>query len=678
MFAIEWKHYICKCRLWVLVPLLCLCKFASMQLETVCIDTHITENREYQAFFKEYEGKLSLDKKTKIQETDDVLERYVSYADENPAKHYLINPTAWDSWIGNEKIDIILLLFVIFFSVYLVTNDYETGIYALIHPSGRFREKRLMGKQILLIIYSALIFTLSFLCEWVFYTVKYGLSGYSFPLQSLWTFENSPFNISVWQCCIYIHAVKYIAIFLMGEIAFLLGKYIKRLWISFLMGMGTVIIPYMIFNKEQIRYYIQPMGLVLGSGYFRGKSEPIIYDGVQISDPVEKIPVGCFFIILTLAILCYGIIFIVLFRDGGRKKCSWIIKSRFGFLFAGVSFLIISAFLSVLFLDSRNFEREFKGTYYQGKAYADGEKIYMSDREGRLIEHDCPSGKKEFIIRDVFAEKTCIDYYVDENYIYYYVKKDTGEVIIHRTDKSDFSTKIIYQKVNGTRKYMNSTKYLGLINVNNYENVSYNEWVEDNIRDFWVDGNYIFTIGHKRIVMTDYTTKEETVLIERGYSGGAVAYAAGILYYIDSDNKVVSFDVITQNAKYIDIPKCRSLAVSEERLCYITENGEIGVYSDTGAQNAEGMECSPTSSVVCHSKYVFCISAENTLICIDSTNLKRCEVKCYDESGKGVDVLMYNVRVYNDKKLSLYAEEGDSYDWILFDYDINCSVFQDS
>lgn len=668
MFTIEWKHYIWKSKLWILIPLFCIFKFTSMQFETVYIDTHLIGNDEYRIFFEEYEGMFSLDKKTQINETDDVLKHYISYANENPSKHYIVNTTGWDAWFGNEKIDMILFTFILFFSVYIATNDYETGVFSIKLTSYNRKEKICLSQQLLLVLYSILLIILSFLCEWIFYAVKYGLSGYSFPIQSLWTFENSTFNISILQCCICVHVVKGIGILLVAEISFLLGTYIKKLWLSFFVGMAIPIIPYMIFNKEQIRYYIQPLGLILGNGYFRGDSEPIMYDGVQIAEPVKKISFMYLLTVLGLTMLGYAIIFIVLFWN--RNKDIWIKKSQFGFLFAAAEIFLITVFSCMLISYNKNSEWKLKEIYYQGKAYSDEEIIYTLDEEARLVEYNYSLDKKDFIIRDVFAEKTCDGYYVDENYIYYYVKNDEGEVSFYRIDKKNFDSERIYKELIGNRKYVRSTRYLGLLNVHNYENVSQIEWHEDNIQNFWVDGDYIFTISYNSIGMIDYITKDKISLVKKGYSGGAAAYRAGILYYIDSEHNVVMLDVVTRRGEYVDIPKCRSLAINDEKLCFITEDGEIGIYCAGESKIIDGVESSPTSFIVCNNKYAFCASKENALICIDTVNSNSQEVKCYDASGESVNGPIYNVKIYNEKKLSLYVGEDSDYNWILCDYDI--------
>lgn len=671
MYMVEWKHYIWKSKLWILIPLFIICKFTSMYFETVYVDTHIVGNDDYQAFFQEYKGMLSLEKITQIGETDEVLGRYVSYANANPAKHYIVNEVGWDAWIGNEKLDLILLVFVLFFSVYLVTNDYETGVYAVKHTSSYRKEKLCLSQQVLFIVYSLLLMVLSFLCEWIFYGVRYGLSGYGFPVQSLWTFENSSFHFSIWQCCICIHIVKGIGILLVGVLSFLAGKYIKKLWLSFFVGIAIPMIPYMLFNREQVRYFIQPLGLILGNGYFRGGGETIMYDGVLIGGVPLKNTSRMFLLgVLGAVMLCFALLFIAIFWNSDTKKCVGIKKSKYGYLFTLAEVVLVTAFCCVLVSASQKPASKMNGTYYQGQAYADEEKLYMLDEELRLVEYDSIQDKSEFIIRDVFSEKTCDGYYVDSNYIYYYVKNNVGEVSVYRTDKTDFSSELIYQEVIGDREFLYSTKYLGLINVHNYDNSSDEEWMEENIHDFWVDGNYIFMISGNSITLTDYVTKDKISLVEEGYSGGEVAYHAGTLYYFDSENNVVAMNVITRRSDYLDIPKCRTLAVSGDRLYFITEDEKVGLYYDGECQMVEGVESTPTSSIVSNDKYAFCISKENKVICIDSTNMASHEVKCYDKSDNAVNGLIYNVSVYDGKKMSLLVGEDEEVDEVLCDYNI--------
>lgn len=673
MFMTEFKHYIWKDKLWILVVLFVICKFISMQFETVYVDTHITDQAKYRNFFEKYEGMLTLEKKEKIQKTDDVLKRYISYANEEPAKHYLVNETGWDAWIGNEKFDVILLAFIVFFSVYLIGSDYETGVYALKYISYSRKEKIYRSHQMLLVLYSVIMILLSFVCEWIFYELRYGLSGYQFPIQSLWTFKNAPFSMSIWKCCIYIHVIKGIGIIFVGEISYLLGKYIRKIWLSFFVGMAIPVIPYMIFNREQTRYYIQPLGLILGNGYFRGECKPIMYDGVEIAEPVKNISFFYLMAVLGIIMLFFAVMFIVLFWNH-RMNCVWIKKSRYGYIFSVMEVVLISSCCLGMIFSRQSGSQKFDGIYYEGMTYGEGNKLYMADEEKGFVEYDYLSKKKERIIRDVFEEKSCDGYYIDRNAIYYYMKNEYGELNIYKTNKTDFTSKVIYKEINGDRKYLYTTKYLGLINVHNYENASAQKWQNESIQDFWVDGNCIFLKNRNSIEMVDYVTKEKVVLVHKGYSGGDAAYRAGILYYIDSKKRVVKMDVASLRADYLDIPRCRTLAVQGNKLWFITAKEKAGVYSCGETKLISDVKSSPASLIVCYGRYAFFVSGNNTLQCIDSVHLERQTVLCCDDAGGEIDKDIYNVGVYNGEKLALYVQRGQEYKWLLCDYKIKKSI----
>lgn len=102
---------------------------------------------------------------------------------------------------------------------------------------------------------------------------------------------------------------------------------------------------------------------------------------------------------------------------------------------------------------------------------------------------------------------------------YYYVKDDYGEVSIYKTNKTDFTSEMIYKEINGDREYAYTTRYLGLINVHNYENASTEKWQEENIKDFWVDGKNIFLENGNSIEMVDLVTKDRICLVKKRISG---------------------------------------------------------------------------------------------------------------------------------------------------------------
>ena len=61
---------------------------------------------------------------------------------------------------------------------------------------------------------------------------------------------------------------------------------------------------------------------------------------------------------------------------------------------------------------------------------------------------------------------------------------------IYKTNKTDFTSEVIYSEINGDRRYGYFTKYLGLVNVHNYENVSEEEWLEEDTGYSWVLCDY--------------------------------------------------------------------------------------------------------------------------------------------------------------------------------------------
>ena len=164
--------------------------------------------------------------------------------------------------------------------------------------------------------------------------------------------------------------------------------------------------------------------------------------------------------------------------------------------------------------------------------------------------------------------------------------------------------------------------------------------------------------------------RTEFAWLKKGYQGGAVAYHAGTLYYIDSGKRVVRLDVVSQRADFVDIQKCRTLAVQGKRLWFIAEKEEAGVYYDGQTQIVSGVKSAPTSNIVCGSKDAFFISKKNKLQCIDSANLRCQKVKCYDDAGNIVNESAYNVMVYNEEKLSLFVSKDQDYEWSLCDYEI--------
>ena len=640
MLQIEWKHYMVRCGLWLLLPIFVICKLLSLSFETVYIDTHVTDAA-YEDFFEQYGGFFDLEKKNAISqmETDETMQRYISYADDNPAKHYIIEQTGWEAWIGNEKLEIILIAFVIFFIAFITTYDYETGVEAVKFGSYRRRKDIYFSWQIMSILFLVCLLFISFGCEWLYYTLKYGLHGYDYPIQSLWSYENSSLDLSIFQTCLMVHMIKGVGLLLVAEITCLFGRLCKNLWRTVLISGAISVVPYMLFNKEQIRYYILPLNLLLGNGYLRGESTEIMYDGVQISEPVGNIPV--YFLMLTLSVA--GLIIIAIqnvLLCGGRSIKKERIY-RYGAI-TGISVVAYITAICIVIAASKPEKESFTQSYYDGKTFCD-----------------------ELIIRDVFSPKDADGYYADDNCHYYYIKNETGTVYFYKIGKDDYSSEIIYSEDRGEKKYDYSTRYLGLVNVQNYENKSYESSLMDEITYFWVDGKYIFIADLNDIEMINYESGEKEILVEEGYAGGAVAYDSGRLYYISSTGTVNIVDVENLHVEAVGIEGCAKLGICDGYLVYMLTDGSVGIYSDDMKALLEDVTMNQTSNFSCNGLEIFFISSKYKLCCYDLDTKNVSEITCYDEAGEEISAPFYNVKAYDRDRLEVYIQTSDeAYEWV--------------
>lgn len=666
MFRLEWNHYIRKNHLWILVVLFFVCKLISLRCETVYVDTHVWKHAKYENFFQSYEGKMTLAKQNRLPEADEVIRQYLNYVDKDPSRHYLVNEVGWDAWIGNEKSDLMLLGFIVFFCACLVAGDYESGVHPFKYTSGAQKNRLYLCQQGLFALFSLLLIIMSFAEEWVYYAVRYGLSGYRFPVQSLWTFERSPYELTIWQTCIWIHLVKALAILFLGELTLLAGIYLKKIWLIFAAAMAVPVVPYMLVNREQIRYYIQPLGLLLGNGYFRGKFLPTQYDMVEISEPVGHIP-GWYLptVILITAGLTAGVL-VALFRRKAGEHGRWLWRNRAGFVLALCQFVVVAGLCGLLVSDSSPKQEQSHAVFYASQSYGDGDIIYRKNDKGEWIADDLKTGQVEKMRRDVFPEGDCVAIYADDRYLYEYIRTEYGEVSIYRVDKQDFTPILLYQETSGQRVYQYTSKYLGLLNVHNLKNTSSEQWDDETIQSFWVDGHRIFLESQSGVRMVDYRTKKSDKLTGKHYQIQSATYRDGTLYYMDRKGHVIRVDVRTQRAEYLDIPRCWSLGLAGEELCFVTTDWKLGIYREEESVLVDGITCADTSPAIGRGNTLYCIGEDHTVLAVDLKTLQHRAVECYDESGRKTTDPVYNVRIYPSGAAELYiGTEGEDYEWVM-------------
>lgn len=625
----------------------------------------IAAGEEYTALKADYEsGKISSEEYSKkAAELNDILKNkeVISLAYEQldfvraePRKRYFIYSNGWEAFLANEKLDYALAAAVIMLALFLFVQDHDANTYPITACARNGRSRVFYLRQMILAAFIILINVLLMSEEMLFYSIRYGLPHFDAPIQSLISFRCSPFHINIIEAVVIITLFKIACSVLLAELTILAGYIIKRLWITAAVSGAVVFIPYAVFNNKLPRYFFQPLGYLLGNGYIKGKCEPILRDGLLISEPFEGIGQPVLFgMLIAVAAVTFIIFFISLKMQMLNENKLSLGKFTIAFIISAAAPMLLTVFL---FISSREDNTALDSVYSKGMGFSDKQYCYFNDES--LTATDYSTGETFNVIRDVMKDKNSALYYVSDGYIYYMLKDAySGLVSYYRIDKSSYEEELIYRELKGIRMFKTDSKYLGLINTINISNMSSDYYENEEISAFWVDDKYIFTADANGINMIDTDTGAAERIIEAGLYPECLAYNSGVIYYADRMNNVFSYDVKSGASQRLDIKGCKMLFIADGELIVIDLDYHIGVYRDSVLW-IENASLAPTSYVTASKDGIVFVNADGQ---IASAELDDLSVRVLTD-----DINAFNAVAFeNTSEIYAYIGSGQDYTWEL-------------
>lgn len=657
MFKTEWKHFTKLINIWVVLLLYVIGNFVYLGMTDVYIDTHVLDKSEYyESFFGKYEGKWTLDKSQQYKNTqkDLVTEQYVNYVEANPKFRYLIKQTGWEAWLGNERFDYFMIILIIGLSCFIVTYDYEVGTYMWKLNTKQKKDdyRRVWCLEIILCALSLVM--INFVVKWVYYAFKYNLSYYDAPLQSLWTFQNSILPISLFQAAILMQVMQLLGVLFIVIVSQIVAYFIKSMRISLVVNFILFVIPFFLFNRESLRYIIQPMGMLLSSGYLRGNSDCILYDGVQVGWPFchlsEK---EIFCLIISFIVITLVLYFLYMF--GIRTFLSIFLKNTKLFLKSCLIIFILSG-LFFAFYNQSKVEIKKHVSYYTGKAQFTASHSYFQTSDD-IVEFvngdDLNNGVT--LNKDVF-DQNIRNYCTCGNKIFYYTENiETGIIKIYCIDSQNYNFEKVYEEERGLKHYFLSTKYLGLLNHQNYHNESDENLAKDMITNMWISDGYIYISDQNSIERIHMVTHQKEVICEEYFIQDSIAYDGTWIYYIDSNNEVKAIQPSTRRMKQYHVSAQGKLCVLKKNIYYVGKDNLLYCLEEDKSIPVNKVRVAQTSRVNGMKQALYYISDEGKLIKYDIETNKTKKIAMEDK--------MLDVMVFPGEKIFYYFNQNDEFIW---------------
>lgn len=656
MLKVEWKHLNKQINIWLVMAVYLLGAAISLKMGGTYIDSHlITRAEYYTSFFEAFEGKWNLERQQAYEHTkkDVVTEQYVNYVADNPKDRYLIPQTGWEAWIGGEHFDPVTILLLIVLSCYIVTNDHEAGVavWKLNTQQKRQAYKRIWCVELLGI--SVGVMLLNFVLQWLYYQYTYGLSDYDAPVQSLWSFEHSTLPFSLFQTAVSIQIMKFSGILFILILSQIIAGIVKRFWISCAVNTFLVAAPYLLFNRETLRYIIQPMGMLLSSGYLRGNTPLVLYDAVQVGWPAcglsnrqGIILSGVFLVVTAVLYVCYLV----------SVKTMLTYKVQIGK--AAVCCLAIGMLSGILMHYYPKWEEKGRNTFYSLQPQYTKDDFYVQDGD-RIMQYpnEDNNEKGENLVNDVFSEGINGFYACDRSVYYYHEDYNVGILSIYRIDKETGSCCKIYEEKRGIKNYILTGKYLGLVNEQNYQNESVEDDAKDSISNFWVSNGYIYITDQDSIERIRLSTKKKEVVEENSEISVSVAYDGIWIYYVDEESAVRAINPDTGQVKKYDVTAQGKLCVAGEKIYYVGKDALLYELSDKKTSALNQRKVAETSRINAMEQCLVYVSDKGELV---QYHIRTGRTEQIDSKSGLLDVI-----AYPGHRLYCYTNEDEEYKWSL-------------
>ena len=211
-------------------------------------------------------------KNPQVFEENDVyrlLESQTKYIEEDHNRRYYVDSKPWMKVMNDSGFEVSVILFTIFSSTLIFAKEYSSGMNLLNKSTYLGRTIRHFIEIAILSCTSLLLMTLIRFGKMymLFDALK---NTFNYPIQSIPTFGNALFDISIFQGFILLLFFFWIGIIYLVLIISIITKLIKSSTVSFLMSAIIVFLPFFIFGRGFLYHYPLPSSWLLGVGLFRG------------------------------------------------------------------------------------------------------------------------------------------------------------------------------------------------------------------------------------------------------------------------------------------------------------------------------------------------------------------------------------------------------------------------
>lgn len=536
------------------------------------IESYISEDITMQQYIEAYQKyKGVLDKKDSIA----ALKSQLDYVKQEPKERFFIYQNGWTYLFSHMQIDWILyfMLLVIISQVFCTEFDTKMDSMNLICVNGR--GKLFLSKILVTSLWTILCTLIFNVIELVTALKRYGLSNSSFPIGSLYFFEDQSLHISLGGMLFLAYVIKILASLSFSIIilfsSLLCKKSIRTIFVSlFIIG-----VPYFIFTNNQLLKFALPMGFIMQEGYIHGIRD--LKSGVFQCLNRKEIFIACekvVIYILVILSICYMINMkkALKFRRWNRK---WIC----------LLLCIILTCTSCKQIKNDAFEQvNFTTLNY----FFTNERYIVDSCTVPYLLIDKQTNQENLLFHDVFMDDE--DYkeiqieYMTDHYLYYVVMHEYNDYEIKRMDLSTYKEETLYTKLEHSCK---GVDFMGIMNkTHEMSDSAKTETMESELDRFWVEDGNLYLVEGEQLYCIDIQSNRHKLIVD-GVINGEISVDKPYVYYVDEQYVLHQYNIHTNKDKEIGKKLVLDVMVMDDTVIMGGMDGSIETYNTNSGEFLE-------------------------------------------------------------------------------------------
>ena len=611
LFVAEFRKLMAKSFGLLLVMLMLILKIAYLGFEDSKTNTYILDNKtDYLSIVDRYTGKVTQDVSDQIEAenalvlradselrrlrldyndgliTTEIFERdlpfleklsnnkelflyfYSQYltASSEPDTRFILFSEGWDRFFSTGRLDWFSSLVVIVFAALIFGKEYEADMRRLQISTSKGDANLVLSKFVVLLSVIIVISLLSFLIEFIFFNVRYGLPNWNFPYQSLATFQNSSLPLTLFQATLLTFFLRLFGFCILGIITISISIASQSVISSLIGGLTLIALPYVLPVSSASKVFLpSPYSLVIATPFLYASRDPLLEKNTFsfITQVTDQHLLGILLIWFIIAVLLLLYI---------RRKFGYIRykphRNKSSFLFCLILILLLFGCTSPRLSDRDQFTVNF--SYDLMYTYDDP---YIVSLFPTFMIEDTSNSSVARINRNPFLDKEFIDrhvggIFIDNNVLFYSITTIDYEQI-SSINLTNWETQELYTRY--------PQQQVSIIN----------DDLETHIKSegksklsFMIYDDKIFILDGEELVMISIGGSKEIPIIKKISQQVGPAFKDGNFYYINKINELRTYSLLDKSDQsLLGINAMYQLFISGNQLYFLNLDRGLNLFS---------------------------------------------------------------------------------------------------